>query len=260
MERGAMDRQEQNTGLLETVGNFIARKGRRVWPLTVVRKTRIAPRMTRVSFAGSDLDELVWKRGQDVVLEIPNSDGGFARRHYTIRNHNAENRTMDIDFVLHGEGASGPWLDGLKCGHEINAVGPRGHTMVNPNADWHLFTGDETCIPGIFAMIEGLPADARAYAFIEVRDEDNKLPLDAEADARITWLSRGGADAAPSRLVYDAVEKFQFPQGRGHAYTIGETSNVRAVRHRLLERGFAREQICAEGYWRPGRIGGHDHA
>jgi NADPH-dependent ferric siderophore reductase len=260
MERTTMDRQEQNTGLLESVGNFIARKGRRVWPLTVVSKTRIAPRMTRVSFVGPDLDELVWKRGQDVVLEIPQGAGGFARRHYTIRNHNAENRTLDIDFVLHGEGASGPWLDGLKSGDAVNAVGPRGHTMVNPDAGWHLFTGDETCIPGIFAMIEELPADARAYAFIEVRDEDNKLPLNARADARITWLSRGGADAVPSRLVFDAVETFEFPAGRGHAYVIGETSNVRALRHRLLERGFARDRICAEGYWRPGRIGGHDHA
>src|ERR1700759_2287979 len=103
MERGAMDRQEQNTGILESVGNFIARKGRRVWPLTVVSKTRIAPRMTRVSLVGPDLDELVWKRGQDVVLEIPGGDGGFARRHYTIRHHNAESRTLSIDFVLHGE-------------------------------------------------------------------------------------------------------------------------------------------------------------
>ena len=260
-----MDRQDQNTqniqstGLLESVGNFIARKGRRVWPLTVLDKARIAPRMTRVRFIGPDLDELVWKRGQDVVLEIPNREGGFARRHYTIRHHDAEKRMLVIDFALHGEGASGPWLDDLKCGDEVNAVGPRGHTLVNADADWHLFTGDETCIPGIFAMIESLPADARAYAFIEIGSDADRLPLEAEADARLTWLSRGGRDAAPSRIVFDAVEKFDFPQGRGHAYVIGETSNVRALRHRLLKRGFARDQICAEGYWRPGRVGGHDH-
>jgi NADPH-dependent ferric siderophore reductase len=260
MERAEMDRPEQNTGLIESVGNFIARKGRRVWPLTVMDKVRIAPRMTRVSFIGPDLDELVWKRGQDVVLEIPNDAGGFARRHYTIRRHDAEKRTLEIDFVLHGEGASGPWLDDLKRGDDVNAVGPRGHTMVNPDADWHLFTGDETCIPGIFAMIEGLPAKTRAYAFIEVGHDDDRLPLEAQADARLTWVSRNGRDAAPSRIVFDAVENFELPAGRGHAYVIGETSNVRTLRHRLLERGFARDQICAEGYWRPGRIGGHDHA
>jgi NADPH-dependent ferric siderophore reductase len=255
-----MDRQEQNTGLLESVGNFIARKGRRVWPLTVTGKERITPHMVRVNFSGHDLNELVWRPGQDVVLELPASDGGFARRHYTIRHHDPVARTLAIDFVLHGEGASGPWLDALRVGDAVNAVGPRGHTVVNPNADWHLFTGDETCIPGIFAMIESLPADARAFAFIEVDGEADKLFLTAQCELSINWLSRNGTKAGPGRVVFDAVEQFEFPAGRGHAYTIGETSNVRNLRHRLLERGFARDQICAEGYWRPGRVGGHDHA
>ena len=110
-----MDRQEQNTGLLGTVGNFIARKGRRVWPLMVTAKKQIAPRMARVEFSGPDLDELIWTRGQDVVLEIPTGDG-IARRHYTIRTHDPKARTLAIDFVLHGEGASAPWLDALKPG------------------------------------------------------------------------------------------------------------------------------------------------
>ncbi|HEY5339362.1 MAG TPA: siderophore-interacting protein [Rhizomicrobium sp.] len=253
-----MDKQEQNTGLLQSVGAFIARKGRRVWPLTVTNKERIAPRMTRVAFIGSDLDELVWKQGQDVVLEIPCGEG-FARRHYTIRHHDAQLRTLTIDFVLHGEGVSGPWLDALWLGDSVNAVGPRGHTMLNIGADWHLFSGDETCIPGIFAMIEALPKDARAFAFIEIGSDADRLTLTAQANAYLTWLSRDSAVAGPSRIVFDAIEKFELPQGRGHAYVIGETSNVRSVRHRLLERGFGRDQICAEGYWRPGRVGGHDH-
>jgi NADPH-dependent ferric siderophore reductase len=49
------------------------------------------------------------------------------------------------------------------------------------------------------------------------------------------------------------------PHGRGHAILIGETSNVRKQRQNLISRGLTREQIASEGYWRPGRIGGHDH-
>ena len=49
------------------------------------------------------------------------------------------------------------------------------------------------------------------------------------------------------------------PKGRGHAIIIGETSNVRAQRQHLLAQGLGKDQIYAEGYWRPGRIGGHDH-
>jgi NADPH-dependent ferric siderophore reductase len=45
----------------------------------------------------------------------------------------------------------------------------------------------------------------------------------------------------------------------GHAYTLGETGLVRTLRQGLVARGLAKSQIFAEGYWRPGRVGGHDH-
>jgi NADPH-dependent ferric siderophore reductase len=251
-----MDRPQQNSGILEAAHNFIFRKGRRAWPLTVLSKAYIAPRMVRVEFFGPDLDELIWTRGQDVVLEIPAREG-IARRHYTIRSHDLKARTLVIDFVVHGEGASGPWLAALKTGDFVNAVGPRGNAYLRP-ADWHLFTGDETCIPGIFAMLESLPHDAKGFAFIEVDGEADIVPL--QTHAKITWLFRNGVKAGTNSLFYDAVEKFDFPAGNGFAYIIGETSNVRSLRHRLLDRGFPRDRIAAEGYWRPGRVGGHDHA
>lgn len=252
-----MDRHDQNYGVLDSLHNFIMRKGRRVWPLAVIGKAQIAPRMVRVTFTGPDLDELKWTRGQDVVLEIPTA-AGLSRRHYTIRMHDPAAKMLAIDFVLHGEGVSGLWLESLKPGDRIDAVGPRGHTYVR-EADWHLFAGDETCIPGIFAMIEGLTDDTPVHAFIEIGAEADKLPLIAGADVRLRWIQRKGVAAGPNDLIYDAVENFVFPEGQGFAYVIGETSNVRKLRHRLLDRGFPRERIAAEGYWRPGRVGGHDH-
>ncbi len=144
-----------------------------------------------------------------------------------------------------------------KPGDRLNAAGPRGHTYIH-DADWHLFTGDETAIPAIFAMLEGLPQGAKAHAFIEIADDADRQ--DAPPDAAIVWLSRGGAAPGPSRLLGDAVEGFALPAGHGHAYILGETSSVRAIRQRLIARGLAKDQTCAEGYWRPGRVGGHDHA
>jgi NADPH-dependent ferric siderophore reductase len=240
---------EPQTGLFSDIQNFVARKGRRVWPLTVLSKSRIAPRMTRVEFLGSDLNEFVWTRGQDVVLEIPSADG-IARRHYTVRAHDPVKRTLSIDFFLHGEGASGPWLDGLRVGDAVNAVGPRGHTYLR-DADWHLFIGDETCIPAIFAMLEELNGAAPAYVFLETESDADRAVCDAPA--AIMWLTRSGT------TLFDAVENFALPNGEGFAYVVGETAKVRAIRHRLLERGIARNRIAAEGYWRPGRVGGHDH-
>ncbi len=224
---------EPQTGLFSDLQNFVARKGRRVWPLTALAKSRIAPRMARVEFLGSDLDEFVWTRGQDVVLEIPSPEG-IARRHYTVRAHDPVKRTLGIDFFLHGEGASGPWLDSLRVGDAVNAVGPRGHTYLR-EADWHLFVGDETCIPAIFAMLEELNGAAPAYAFLEAENETDQIPFDASVKAAINWVSRNG------NALFDAVENFPLPKGEGFAYVIGETGNVRAVRHRLIERGIPRE-------------------
>ncbi|HJW41678.1 MAG TPA: siderophore-interacting protein, partial [Rhizomicrobium sp.] len=113
-------------------------------------------------------------------------------------------------------------------------------------------------IPAIFAMLECLPADAKAYAFIEIAyDAERQRAPDG---ANVVWLSRKGAASGPSCLLADAVEAFALPPGHGHAYVLGETSSVRAIRQRLIARGLGKAQTCAEGYWRPGRIGGHDHA
>jgi NADPH-dependent ferric siderophore reductase len=239
---------------LSQFGRFLARKGRPTWNLTVVEKSLVTPRMMRVVFACDTLDRLEWKPGQDLVLELP-VQGGIARRHYTIRRH--DRTTLTIDFVLHpGDSAAGDWLRSAGTGDTIVAAGPRGHTYLR-EADWHLFVGDETCIPGIAAMLEALPRGDKAFAVLEIADDAERQPI--ASGAPVIWLPRNGAPPGPSRLLYDAVEGFVLPAGRGHAYVIGETSNVRAVRQRLIARGLGKEQICAEGYWRPGRVGGHDH-
>jgi NADPH-dependent ferric siderophore reductase len=242
---------EEGVGVLSTLTAFIARKGRRAWPLTVVDKIALAPRMVRVRFSGSDLNELAWKRGQDLVLEIPNGES-IARRHYTVRDHDAEARTLAIDFVMHGQSPAGDWVTRAKPGDELIGVGPRGHTYVR-DADWHLFVGDETAIPGIFAMLEGLAPGTPAHAFIAVPGEADRIAFAAQPGTALEWVSN------VSGALFDRVEQFALPPGRGHAYVIGETAIVRAIRQRLLARGLAKDQIAAEGYWRPGRVGGHDH-
>lgn len=242
---------------LSQFGRFLARKGRPTWNLTVVEKSLVTPRMMRVVFAGDTLDRLDWKPGQDLVLELPVA-GGIARRHYTIRKLDPRRKTLAIDFVLHpGDSAAGDWLKSAGTGDAILAAGPRGHTYLR-DADWHLFIGDETCIPGIAAMLEALPRGEKAFAFLEIAGDAERQDL--ASDASVIWLPRNGAAPGPSRLLYDAVEGFAFPPGFGHAYVIGETANVRAIRQRLIARGLGKDQTCAEGYWRPGRIGGHDHA
>ncbi|HEY0106225.1 MAG TPA: SIP domain-containing protein, partial [Rhizomicrobium sp.] len=106
-------------------------------------------------------------------------------------------------------------------------------------------------------VLKVLAPGAPACALLKIAAAADRQ--DFAGSARLAWLTRDGAPAGPGRLLYDAVETFALPPGRGHAYVLGETSNVRAIRQRLLARGLGKTEICAEGYWRPGRIGGHDH-
>lgn len=235
------------------------RKPGRLWSLKVVGGEDFAPNWRRVGLTADDLDEMKYQPGQDLVLAMPLTDGTTGRRHYTIRTIDRAARRLDLDFVLHGDSPAGNWARDAKPGDKIDAMGPRGRTVLNPDADWHLFSGDETCIPAIFGMLEILPKAAKAFAFIEIADASGRMPVKTAADLQLTWIYRDGAAPGPSRLVADKLAAFQLPPGKGHLYLIGETSNVRAQRHEMLARGIAKDQIAAEGYWRPGRFGGHDH-
>ncbi|MDR3510343.1 MAG: siderophore-interacting protein [Caulobacteraceae bacterium] len=236
----------------------LARRRGRSWDLTVVEAAQVTPRMRSVSFTGADLAELDWRPGQDLVLSLPQADGGVARRHYTIRDFNPAALRLDIDFVLHGDAPGGRWALGAQPGQTIGAEGPRGRTRITEDADWRLFLGDETALPAIFAMAEALPAGARARALIEVDGPQDVQPLACAADVEVEWLFRRAPAGPNDRLLMALAALAPDPMG-AHAYVLGETSNVRAQRHHLLGLGFGRDQITAEGYWRPGRVGGHDH-
>jgi NADPH-dependent ferric siderophore reductase len=239
------------------VFRFPARPGRPVWPLLVVGSYEITPSMRRVSLIGESLEGFHYRPGQDLVLSLPSTEGA-ARRHYTIRGFDPTELRLDIDVVVHGAGPGSRWAQSACVGDPVLAQGPRGRTYVNPHADWHLFTGDETALPGIAAMIETLPSSARAYALIEVQGPEEEQSLSGVANLEALWLHRRGPPA-PSPALIERLATFEFPDGAGQAYVIGETSTVRAQRQGLIARGFPKEQICAEGYWRPGRVGGHDH-
>lgn len=231
----------------------------RSWTLEVVDSFDTPPNMRRVVLKPDDIAAFDYKPGQALVLMIPLTDGTTGRRDYTIRSLDRTTGTISIDFVLHGDTPAPSWARCARPGDRIEGRGPRGNTVLRSDADWHLLTGDETCIPAIAHILETMPAGAKVFAFIEVDNAAGEIPIETRADATIRWVHRSSAPAGPSELMNGVVAEFALPPGRGHAYVIGETSNVRRQRHTLIARGLARDQISSEGYWRPGRIGGHDH-
>lgn len=240
---------------------MMRRRGLRDWTLTVVGAAPLTPRMRRVSLTVEGTDSFEPKAGQDLVMLLPDGTGGLGRRHYTIRSYDPATRRVEIDFVLHSETTPGArFALGAQAGDQVLAFGPRGRNVVQEGADWRLFVGDETAIPPILAMIETLPAGARAHAIIEIADDAERQAVESAADATVDWISRGGAHAEPmSAALIARLAAYELPAGRGHVYVLGETSTIRRQRHDLLARGLEKDQIFGEGYWRPGRLGGHDH-
>jgi NADPH-dependent ferric siderophore reductase len=238
---------------------FPARPPRPSWALTVVGVHDLGPRMREVSLVGDDLSAFSYRPGQDLLLNLPAGEDRIARRHYTIRRFERAEQRLDIQFVLHGASPATDWARDARPGDRIVAEGPRGRTVVSGEADWRLFTGDETALPGIAAMIESLPAGERAFAIVEVAGPDDEQPIETAARLEPVWLHRGGAPAAQSRGLIEALAAFELPAGQGQACVIGETATVRAQRQGLIARGLPKDRIAAEGYWRPGRVGGHDH-
>ena len=227
--------------------------------LTVADAYDINPGMRRVLLTVDDATDFTYRPGQDIVFLLPLGNGEFGRRHYTIRQFDRQTGTLAVDFVMHGNTLGPNFARGAKAGDTVEVKGPRGRVVFSGDADWHLLTGDETCIPAILHILEELPEQARAFAFIEVQDAGWHQDLQTKGDVAVEWIYRGNRAPGPSSLMLDRIADFALPEGLGHALIIGETSNVRAQRHHLINRGFAREQIASEGYWRPGRAGGHDH-
>lgn len=221
---------------------------------TVTDVMTLTPRMTRVRIGGDALRGLRATPGQTVQLLVPDlATGAPVSRDYTVRDHDPDAATMDIDFVLHGDGAAAAWAQRVEPGQTLEFVGPSGRHWPDPTADWMLFGGDETALPAIQAMVESLAPGTGVALYVEVADAGEEQPLRTAADADVHWLHRG--DAAPGAPLEDALRTAPLPAGRGRIWVAGHTPTVRRIRTDLLARGgFDRRDLYTRGFWdRAGR-------
>lgn len=246
---------------------------------TVVSNEPLSPHMTRITFGGADLAQFMWD-GPDqrvklflplpgqTVPDVPTGDDWYPRyrampdetrpvmRTYTVRGHNPEHNEIEIDFVLHTE-SSGPasaWAASARPGDRAGIFGPYADYDPIPEADWQLIAGDETALPAIGGIIEGLPVGARAHAFIEVFGPEEERDFETKGDVTITWLHRGGEAGNANSALADAIAGADLPDGRPYAWLAAEAGVVKTLRRHLVgERGYDRADIYFAGYWRHGR-------
>ena len=221
--------------------------------LEVASTQSLTPHMQRLELSAPELDGFGYEPGQDVMLLVAADGSRPVRRRYTIRRLDLAERLLTLDVVLHGDGPGERWVRAARPGDRIEGIGPRGKITTAAAADWHLFIGDESALPAIFAMTESLPGDSVATVVIEVPDPADEQELLAPARTRLTWLHRlAGPAGEPAALVAEAAEVELLP-GSGQGYLLGEAKVVLALREVLASRGLPQDQMSPKAYWGRGR-------
>jgi NADPH-dependent ferric siderophore reductase len=224
----------------------------RTWQLEVAAVRDLTPRMRRVQLTSPDLDRFDYLAGQDMALTFRREDAPPVRRRYTIRRHDPLQRRLDLDFVLHGDGPGMRWAQAARPGDAVEVVAPRGKITLVPDAAWHLFAGDATAVPGALTMMEALPRDVPALAFLQVDGAEERQAVSSVRVPQITWhyaLPDGEDDGGLAAVLAAAA----LPSSGGHAYIAGEVALVTALKATLVSRGWAAEDISAKAYWNRGR-------
>ncbi|WP_324788728.1 siderophore-interacting protein [Streptomyces sp. H51] len=237
----------------------------------VVRTQRLTPHMQRVVLGGEGLDGFSADTCTDhyvkllfapqgvsypepfdverIRAELPREQWPVTRT-YTVRAWDPVHHELTLDFVIHGdEGLAGPWAAHVRPGESVRFLGPGGAYAPDPDADWHLFAGDESALPAIARSLEALPAGATAHAFIEVSGPEEEQKIDSGVE--VVWLHRGHRPVGEALV--EAVRALRFPEGRVHAFVHGEAHFVKELRRLLrIEREIPREDLSISGYWRLG--------
>jgi NADPH-dependent ferric siderophore reductase len=219
----------------------------------VAGSSQLSPHIQRLELTAPELDSFSYRPGQDVMLLVAADGTRPVRRRYTIRQLDRARRLLTLDIVRHGDGPGERWVRSAQAGDRIEGIGPRGKVFPSPEADWHLFMGDEAAMPAILAMTESLPGDSEATLVIEIPEAADEQEFSAAARIRLSWLHRLGRPAGEAQELAAEAADVELPPGSGHAYLLGEARVVLRLREILASRGLAQDRMSPKAYWGRGR-------
>ena len=251
-----------------------ARKNRPQAVLEVLGKTRISPRLLRLTLGGEGYAAL--NRNEQtyayVKLLIADPHSGLTppydldalrerspellptRRTYTVRRWDDAAQRIDIDVVLHGEpgdeGVAARWADEAQPGDLIAMNGAGGGYSPSPESTRHLLIGDHAALPAIAAALESMKPDAQGLALIHLDHEEDVLDLVHPEGVELRWV------LGPREQLLDEVGALDLsdPAGLG-VFCHVERGITKQLRRLLVkEAGIPRDQISISAYWALGRI------
>ena len=242
--------------------------------LTAVSFESVSPQLRRVRFRGTDLDryatndnlhcklffpqpgvtEPEWPvLGPDGLARYPAGEKRLDMRTYTVRRIDPTEGWLEIEFVLHEDAGPGSeWAARARPGQQVGMMGPGGRSP-RPAA-WMLLASDETGLPAIRRITEGLPRETQGEVIIEVQSANDEVPLDLPAGMSLTWLHRGDEAPGTSAQLQDAVMACSIPRaGDRYAWVAAEFSAVQVLRPWLRDTvGLQGKDQLVVAYWRRG--------
>lgn len=246
---------------------------------------------------GTDLADLVVHGGDwyAAYCAMPDEVRPFIRT-YTVRAARIDRAEIDVDVVLHGvgDGHAGPaatWAAAAVPEDRLVVLGPdRPGTGRMWGVEWAppvtahtlLLAADETAVPAVGAILEGLAPGRRVVALLEVPEAGDEQVLDVPAGVTVRWLPRAGrargellvpavhaalcelgiaASGRPGEVLedvdVDAGLLWEVPDADAtagcYAWLAGEAGVVKQLRrHLVTDLGVPRGAVAFMGYWRLG--------
>ena len=234
----------------------------------VVRSVEhLSPRMRRITFAGPDLAGFAWSGPaahiklippdpgrRDVPVPAPDGPRPATTRTYTPRRFDADAATLDVDFVLHGEGPASSWAARAAEGDQLVLMGPGPGYAVDSEAAWYVLACDDAALPAVETILDALPPTMPVTVFVEVGAADEARPLPGPARSDVRWCVRDDPHDAGGPLER-ALAAFTWPAGAGRVYIGCESNAMRRLRQAVLaSSGLEKARVVARGYWRIGAV------
>lgn len=163
---------------------------------------------------------------------------------------------LDVDVVLHGASPLTRWARAALAGDRVAAAisGTGTGYEIDPAATSYVLLGDESAVPAISTLLDGLAPSARVVAVVERRADAEQVELPAHPGADVTWsvLPDG---ASPGSTLVEALDDIELdPDTR--VWAAGEAAGVQRLRKVLFDsRGVPRSHASIRGYWKAGRDG-----
>lgn len=247
--------------------------------LDVVSVERLAPRWLSIRFQGDSLvgfrlDEptghikvFLPAGGETAVPAAAVEDGRVvfpdaavqpAVRTYTPRRFDAGENTLEVQFLLHGDGPGSSWAQRAEVGHSVVVIGPGGRFVLDPDATRWWIGGDESALPAIGTLLEALPPAVEAEVHLEIADAGDRIELPTRPRTEVIWHRRRSPDAFGAELM-DAAKTTH--EGANTRFWVAcEAGAMRAIRRYLLEeRHLPKTSAVTRGYWRLGETNYPDH-